>query len=89
MVKKSMIIYNILGNNNLCNGEREVAILWPSQENCLAVSTNESILMGSPVLQLTPCMFTSHGILFMHQHSENGVATSHAGAEKAPPGLVA
>lgn len=34
-------------------------------------------------------MFTSHGILFMHQHSKSRVGTSHAGAEKAPPGLVA
>lgn len=24
-VKQSMVIYNILGNNNLCNGEWEVA----------------------------------------------------------------
>jgi len=28
MVKKSTTIYNILGSNNLCNGEREVA--YPS-----------------------------------------------------------
>lgn len=35
MVKKSMTIYNILGNNNLCN---RILSCWPSQKNCLQSS---------------------------------------------------
>lgn len=49
MVKKSMTIYNTLGNNILCNGEQ---VPYPtglhSAFKCLAVFTSASTCMANP-----------------------------------------